>query len=89
MGELDFVIEYRGRILPLEIKSGKDYYRHSALNNVLSVEEYGIEEAFVFSEGNVEVDGRVVYYPIYMMMCLKEEVKLPRIEPFDFSKIPL
>ena len=89
MGELDFVIEYKGKILPLEIKSGKDYYRHSALNNVLSVEEYGIEEAFVFSEGNVEVDGRIIYYPIYMMMCLKEEVKLPQIEPFDFSKIPL
>ncbi len=35
MGELDFVIEYRGKTLPIEIKSGKDYYRHSALDNVL------------------------------------------------------
>ena len=30
-GELDFVIELDGKVVPLEIKSGKDYKRHSAL----------------------------------------------------------
>lgn len=87
MGELDFLIEYRGKALPIEIKSGKDYYRHSALSNVLAVEEYGIDEAFVFANTNVEVKGKITYYPIYMLMCLPYEVPLPEVEPFDFSKM--
>ena len=41
-GELDFVIELDGEVTPLEIKSGKDYKRHAALNNVLGNEEYEI-----------------------------------------------
>lgn len=35
-GELDFVIEQNGEVLPLEVKSGKDYERHKALTNVVS-----------------------------------------------------
>ena len=31
-GELDFVIEYQGNVLPLEIKSGKAYTRHNAVS---------------------------------------------------------
>ena len=89
MGELDFVIEYGGKTLPLEIRSGKDYYRHSALDNALGVKDYAIDEAFVFALSNVEVKGNVVYYPIYMLMCLQNDVELPTPEPFDFSKIPL
>lgn len=74
-GELDFVIELDGKVVPLEIKSGKDYKRHSALNNVLKNEEYNISEGFVFSEGNIEVDEKRVYFPIYMIMFL-EGIKL-------------
>ena len=47
-GELDFVIEYQGNVLPLEIKSGKAYTRHNALDNVLKDERYAIPQAFVF-----------------------------------------
>ena len=65
--ELDFVIELNGKVVPLEIKSGKDYKRHSALCNVLADENYGIEYAYVFSEGNVEVSGKKVYLPIYKL----------------------
>lgn len=71
-GELDFVLELSGKVVPLEIKSGKDYKRHSALNNVLSNTEYGIEEAYVFSEGNVEVVEKRIYMPIYMIMFLED-----------------
>ncbi len=73
MGELDFVIELDGEILPLEIKSGKDYKRHSALNNVLSLENYDIKKALVFSQGNVEVKDKRIYLPIYMIMFLKNK----------------
>ena len=72
-GELDFVIERNGSITPLEIKSGKDYKRHSALNNVLSNEEYNIKEAYIFSEGNVETTEKRIYMPIYMIMFLAED----------------
>ncbi len=47
-GELDFVIEEGGKVLPIEIKSGKDYYRHNAMDNVLKQSDYGIEEGYFF-----------------------------------------
>ncbi len=87
-GELDFVIEYKGKVLPIEVKSGKNYQRHSALNNVLDISNYAIEEAFVLSNFNVEVKGRVVYYPIYMLMFIHDEdITLPRIEIGDLSNL--
>lgn len=70
-GELDFVIELDGKVTPLEIKSGKDYKKHSALNNVLQNEEYQIEQAYIFSEGNVEVSGKKIYMPVYMTTFLE------------------
>lgn len=69
-GELDFVVELDGKAVPLEIKSGKDYKRHSALNNVLKNADYNISEAYIFSEGNIEVNDKRVYMPIYMIMFL-------------------
>ena len=86
-GELDFVIEHNGAALPLEVKSGKSYQRHSALNNVLEVSNFGINEAFVLSNYNVEVRGKVVYYPIYMLMFIdSEQLALPKPELFDLSE---
>ena len=79
-GELDFVIEHAGRVMPIEVKSGKDYEKHSALDNVMSIEEYGIEEACVFTNDNVKTKGKVTYLPIYMVMFLKDE-------PIEFADI--
>ena len=45
-GELDFVIELDGKVTPLEIKSGKDYKKHCALENVLKEKNYEIERAY-------------------------------------------
>lgn len=74
MGELDFVIEHpRMTVLPLEVKSGKTYKRHSALTNVLATENYGIERALVLCEGNLEVEGKVTYAPIYCVAFLEDE----------------
>ena len=69
-GELDFVVECDGKVMPLEIKSGKDYKRHNALGNVLENDEYGVETAIVFSLGNVDRNGKIRYLPIYMLMYL-------------------
>ena len=67
-GELDFLIEKDGTILPIEIKSGKDYTKHAALSNVMANKEYSIPEAYVFHNGNVSVSDKIRYYPIYMLM---------------------
>ena len=71
IGELDFVIEAgSGRVLPVEVKSGKSYKRHSALTKVLSSQNYRVERAVVLCEGNVSSAGKVRYLPVYMVMCL-------------------
>ncbi len=72
-GELDFVIEYRGKVLPIEVKSGKDYQRHNALTGVMANDDYQIAEAFVLSNANVKRVGRVTYLPIYMVAFLEKE----------------
>ena len=72
-GELDFVIEHAGRVLPIEVKSGKDYEKHSALDNVMAAHEYGIQEAYVFTNDNIKVNGKLTYFPIYMVMFLQDE----------------
>lgn len=73
-GELDFLVEQDGEILPIEIKSGKDYTRHTALSNVMRNADYGIPQSFVFHNGNVSTDDRIVYYPIYMLMFVQKPV---------------
>lgn len=73
-GEIDLVIELNGKVCPIEIKSGKDYKKHSALENILSNEDYGINSAYVFSNGNVEVVRKKVYLPIYMTMFVEQKI---------------
>ena len=58
--------------LPIEVKSGKDYYIHTALNNLLKVDEYKISNGIVFSnEAKVYNNGNVIYMPIYYVMFLR------------------
>lgn len=87
-GELDFVVEYNGKVLPIEVKSGKDYRRHSALSNVMYESDYRIDEAFVLSDYNVDVQGKLVYYPVYMLMFINNDgLRFPQIEIDDLSDI--
>ena len=53
-GEIDFIIQNNRNAVPLEIKSGTDYKKHAALNNVLFVDEWNLKEAIVFCPGNIE-----------------------------------
>ena len=73
LGELDFVIEMGGKVVPIEVKSGKSYKVHKALDNFMNVSDYHIEKAYVFSTSNVEKAGTVAYLPIYMCYLLKEQ----------------
>ena len=71
-GEVDFLIDYNGNAVPLEIKSGKDYTTHSALTNILDNPDYQISEAFVFSNSNVKSKDKIVYLPMYMLMFIEK-----------------
>ncbi|MBO4351403.1 MAG: ATP-binding protein, partial [Proteobacteria bacterium] len=46
-GELDFIVERGGDVLPIEIKSGKDYLRHAALDHLMDSKDYAIPAALV------------------------------------------
>ncbi len=73
MGELDVVIEMGGKVVPIEVKSGKSYKAHKALDNFMTVSDYHMENAYVFSIANLEKEGAVVYLPVYMCYLLKED----------------
>ena len=72
-GELDFVVEQHGDVLPIEVKSGKNYKKHAALSNVLGNPDYHIPCAYVFHNGNIETADKITYYPIYLTMFLQRE----------------
>ena len=72
-GELDFLVEDGGEVLPIEIKSGKDYTKHAALSGVMANEDYAIPKAYVFQNDNVSKNGKIVYYPIYMLMFVEHK----------------
>lgn len=84
-GELDFVIEYNGAVLPIEVKSGKNYERHRALSNVVRNEQYAVNQAFVFCQNNVSVREKAVYLPIYMLMFLDQPKLDDLIVKFDLT----
>ena len=87
-GEVDFLIDDHEdlTVLPLEIKSGKDYTEHSALTNFLETPDYGIKRAIVFSyEREIFKKKGVTYLPIYYCMFLRSESRdepiiLPELE---------
>lgn len=70
-GEVDYLIDdYDSRsVVPLEIKSGKDYTVHSALNTFVKNDDYDIKKAFVLSnERTVRRKGKIIYIPIYYII---------------------
>lgn len=70
-GEVDFLIDDPDNLsnIPIEVKSGKDYTVHSALDKFLSVDEYGVRRAYVLSnERDVYVKNGITYIPIYYIM---------------------
>ena len=70
-GEVDYLIDDYDSLsaVPIEVKSGKDYTVHSALNNFVQNEDYHIKKAFVLSnERTVKTVGKITYLPIYDVM---------------------
>jgi uncharacterized protein len=70
-GEVDYLIDDYDSLstIPLEIKSGKDYTIHSALNTFVSNEDYHIQKAYVLSNAReITRKGKIIYLPIYFIM---------------------
>ena len=72
-GEVDFVVDGPdGTAVPIEVKSGSYYHAHAALGHVLDTTEYGVRLGIVFSRGNVERSGAVLYLPLYATWALSD-----------------
>lgn len=74
-GEVDYLIDDYDNmsVAPIEVKSGKDYNVHSALNHFLQVEEYNIRKAYVFSNTReTSTTNGITYLPIYYVMFLQQ-----------------
>ena len=72
-GEVDYLIDDYDSlsVVPIEVKSGKDYTVHSALNNFVKNEDYHIEKAVVLSnERKVAATGKIIYMPVYYVMFI-------------------
>lgn len=71
VGEVDYLIDDYDSltVLPIEVKSGKDYQVHSALNKFISNEQYNIKKAYVLSnERLIKKNKNIIYMPIYFIM---------------------
>lgn len=73
VGEVDFLIEHGGNIEPIEVKSGRHYRSHAALDKLIGKTEYGISHATVLSNANYGRDGKVEYLPIYLTMFMQRD----------------
>lgn len=70
-GEVDFLIDDYNNlsVIPLEVKSGKDYTIHSAMNKFLTNKDYNVKKGYVLSnERKIFEKDNIIYLPIYMIM---------------------
>lgn len=70
-GEVDYLIDDYDSlsVIPIEVKSGKDYTVHSALSSFVKNEDYHIKHAFVLSNAReILTKGNITYMPVYNIM---------------------
>ena len=86
-GEVDFLIEHNNELLPIEVKSGKDYQKHSALSYFMSTRQFN--SAIVLSNFNVSEKDRIIYLPIYMIMFIEKSEVIEKREPLNLGVLSL
>ncbi|MCD7814278.1 MAG: ATP-binding protein [Lachnospiraceae bacterium] len=87
-GELDFIVQNGTEVDLIEVKSGHDYKKHSALNRVSQTPGWTFGRKMVFCEGNVEKEEDVEYLPWYMILFYKrEEAPLGYLYQVDLSAL--
>lgn len=72
IGEIDFLLENKATpaVQPIEVKSGKSSWRHTALNNLLAVSNYNLINPIVLHKENCKTEGKITYLPVYMAAFL-------------------
>lgn len=73
VGEVDFLVEKDSKALPLEVKSGRHYRTHAALDGLLKKNGADIPLAVVFSNANFSRQGKISYQPLYQAMFLDHD----------------
>lgn len=74
-GEVDYLIDDYDSlsVVPIEVKSGKDYTVHSALNHFVSNDDYNIKKGYVLSNNReITKKGKITYMPIYYIMFFNQ-----------------
>jgi predicted AAA+ superfamily ATPase len=73
VGEVDYLIDNYDalNVLPVEIKSGKDYKNFRALPKIILDPNYRMTKGYVFSnEREIKKEDKIIYYPIYFIMFI-------------------
>ena len=72
-GEIDFVVQNGMMIDLIEIKSGNDYTKHPALDNMMKTDNWSFGEKILFCKGNIRKQGEILYLPWYMIMFYRPD----------------
>ena len=70
IAEVDIIVDDYDSlsIVPIEIKSGRDYKIHSALNNLLTNKKDVVKKSYVFSNNReINIKNNIIYMPIYFI----------------------
>lgn len=73
-GEVEFLVNDYDTlsVVPIEVKSGKDYDLHASLDSFVKTPDYNIQKALVLSnEREIQQKGRITYLPVYFVMFLR------------------
>ena len=82
------MVEKDGLVIPIEVKSGKDYTKHSALSRCLACKDFHLSHALIFCNGNFQEEADRLYAPIYMITFLEQTSSpAPIIYKMDLSGV--
>lgn len=81
-GEVDFVIQKGTHVDLLEVKSGTDYKKHKALDNVASVRGWSFDSINVLCRDDLGYLEEVRYIPWYMIMFIHAP-DLPKNQKYE------
>lgn len=84
-GEGDFLIEHNNELLPIEVKSGKDYQKHSALSYFMTTRQFN--NAIVLSNFNISQKDKILYLPIYMIMFIEKSDVIEKTKPLNLGEL--
>ena len=90
-GEVEFLVNDYDRlsVVPIEVKSGKDYDLHASLDTFVETPDYNIQEAIVLSnEREIKQQGKIAHLPIYFAMFLQPSTPPDQVilSPNNYSK---